>query len=132
MTDNKETVDVKEQENISLEDIFEKEAVFAPFVNIYETNDDFVLVANMPGVSKNDVKLKLEEGALSIFGKINYDETVNRKYILNEAGVGNYFRKFKISNSIDESKIDAKYENGQLVVTLPKHDRIKPRSINIK
>jgi HSP20 family protein len=132
MTDNKETVDVKEQENISLEDIFEKEAVFAPFVNIYETNNDFVLVANMPGVSKDEVKLKLEEGALSIFGKINYDEAVNRKYILNEAGVGNYFRKFKISNSIDESKIDAKYENGQLVVTLPKHDRIKPRAINIK
>jgi HSP20 family protein len=132
MTDNKETLDVKEQENISLEDIFEKEAVFAPFVNIYETGDDFVLVANMPGVSKDDVKLKLEEGALSIFGKINYDEAINRKYILNEAGVGNYFRKFKISNSIDESKINAKYENGQLVVTLPKHDRIKPRSINIK
>jgi HSP20 family protein len=132
MTDNKETVDVKEQENISLADIFQKEAVFAPFVNIYETSNDFVLVANMPGVSKDDVKLKLDEGALSIFGKINYDEAVNRKYILNEAGVGNYFRKFKISNSIDESKIDAKFENGQLVVTLPKHDRIKPRSINIK
>ncbi|MGB8320385.1 MAG: Hsp20/alpha crystallin family protein, partial [Ignavibacteriaceae bacterium] len=78
------------------------------------------------------VKLKLEEGALTIFGKINYDEAVNRKYILNEAGVGNYFRKFKISNSIDESKIDAKYENGQLVITLPKHDRIKPRAINVK
>ena len=132
MTDNKETLDIKEQGNISLEDIFEKEAVFAPYVNIYETKDDFVLVANMPGVSKDDVKLKLEEGALTIFGKINYDEVVNRKYILNEAGVGNYFRKFKISNSIDESKIDAKYENGQLVVTLPKHDRVKPRSINVK
>ena len=132
MTENKETLDVKEQESVSLEEIFENEAVFAPYVNIYETNDDFVLVANMPGVSKDDVKLKLEEGALTILGKINYDETVNRKYILNEAGVGNYFRKFKISNSIDESKIDAKYENGQLIVTLPKHDRIKPRSINVK
>ena len=132
MTENKETLDVKEQESVSLKEIFENEAVFAPYVNIYETNDDFVLVANMPGVSKDDVKLKLEEGALTILGKINYDETVNRKYILNEAGVGNYFRKFKISNSIDESKIDAKYENGQLIVTLPKHDRIKPRSINVK
>ena len=132
MTENKETLDVKEQESVSLKEIFENEAVFVPYVNIYETNDDFVLVANMPGVSKDDVKLKLEEGALTILGKINYDETVNRKYILNEAGVGNYFRKFKISNSIDESKIDAKYENGQLIVTLPKHDRVKPRSINVK
>lgn len=132
MTENQETLDVKEQENVSLEEIFEKEAVFAPFVNIYETNDDFVLVANMPGVSKNDLKLKLEENSLTIFGKINYDEAANRKYILNEAGVGNYFRKFKISNSIDQSKIDAKYENGQLIVKMPKHDRIKPRSINVK
>jgi HSP20 family protein len=132
MTDNKETVDLKEQEPVSLKDILEKEPVFVPFVNIYETGDNFILVANLPGVSKENVKLKLEEGYLSILGKINYGETANRKYILNEAEVGNYYRKFKISSGIDETKIDAKYENGQLIVILPKHDRVKPRSISVK
>jgi HSP20 family protein len=132
MTDSKETLNLNEQDTTSFKDVLEKEPVFVPFVNIYETADNFVLSANMPGISKENVKLKLEEGSLSIFGKINYDEAANRKYILNEAGVGNYYRKFKISSSIDETKIDAKYERGQLVVTLPKHYRVKPRSINIK
>jgi len=61
----------------------------------------------MPGVVRNDVKLKLEEGSLSIFGKVNYEELKNRKYILNENEVGNFFRKFRISNSVDETKIEA-------------------------
>ena len=86
----------------------------------------------MPGVNKENVKLKLEEESLTIFGKINYDEAVSRKYVLNENAVGNYYRKFRISNSIDETKISAKYENGQLIVNLPKHDRLKPRTINIQ
>ena len=56
----------------------------------------------------------------------------NRKYILNENEIGNYYRKFRISNSVDETKIEARFENGQLIVKLPKHDRIKPRTIDIK
>lgn len=129
MTDNKEKVDVKE--NNSLETNLRNEVNYAPFVNVYEEKDDYVLVANMPGVSKDGVKLKVEDSILTISGKTNYNEAVNKKYILNEAEIGNYYRKFKLSNSIDESKIDAKYENGQLTIYLPKHDRIKPRDISI-
>src|SRR5690554_4190655 len=130
MTDNKEVVSVKQ--NQDWEKILETEAVVAPLVDIYETDDDFILSASMPGVAKDDVQLKLEENSLSIFGKVNYDELSKRKYILNENEIGNYYRKFNISNSIDESKIEARFENGQLVVKLPKHNRIKPRTIEIK
>ena len=131
MSDNKDLVAVKGKEQ-NWEEVLETEAVVAPFVDIYETDDDFVLMAGMPGVSRDNVKLKLEEGSLSIFGKVNYDELKNRKYILNENEVGNYYRKFRISNSVDESKIEARFDNGQLIVNLPKHDRIKPRTIEIK
>jgi len=131
MSDNKDMVSLKEKEQ-SWEEVLDSEAVIAPFVDIYENDDDFVLVANMPGVARNDVKLKLEEGSLSIFGKVNYDELKNRKYILNENEVGNFFRKFRISNSVDETKIEARFDNGQLILKLPKHDRIKPRTIEIK
>jgi HSP20 family protein len=131
MSDNKDLVAVKDKEQ-NWEEVLETEAVVAPFVDIYETDDDFVLMAGMPGVSRDNVKLKLEEGSLSIFGKVNYDELKNRKYILNENEVGNYYRKFRISNSVDESKIEARFDNGQLIVNLPKHDRIKPRTIEIK
>lgn len=130
MTQTQE-VDVKQQEKQSWETIVENERSFAPFVDIYETKDEFVLSANMPGVSKENVGLKTEEDSLVIFGKINYKDAVNRKYILNESEIGHYYRRFKISDSIDTSKIQAKMENGQLIISLPKHDRIKPRTIKI-
>ncbi|OGU27106.1 MAG: hypothetical protein A2057_06845 [Ignavibacteria bacterium GWA2_35_9] len=131
MTDNKDIVTVKDKEQ-NWEEVLETESVVAPFVDVYETDDDFHLVANMPGVTRDDVKLKLEEGSLSILGKVNYKDLKNRKYILNENEIGNYYRKFRISNSVDETKIEARFENGQLTVRLPKHDRIKPRTIEIK
>ena len=131
MSDNKDIVAVKDNEQ-NWEEVLETESVVAPFVDVYETDDDFHLVANMPGVARDDVKLKLEEESLSIFGKVNYNDLKNRKYILNENEIGNYYRKFRISNSVDEAKIEARFENGQLTVKLPKHDRIKPRTIEIK
>ena len=131
MSDNKDIVAVKDKEQ-NWEEVLETESVVAPFVDVYETDDDFHLVANMPGVTRDDVKLKLEEESLSIFGKVNYKNLKNRKYILNENELGNYYRKFRISNSVDETKIEARFENGQLTVKLPKHDRIKPRTIEIK
>jgi len=124
------STEVKEEQKTWL-DILESQRSVAPLVDIYETDNDFVLVANLPGVSKENIHLKLEENALSIFGKIKYEETINRKYLLNENIIGNYFRRFRLSNNIDQSKIDAKYENGQLFINLPKHERIKPRTINI-
>lgn len=131
MTENKEIINVQAPDGTKWEEILRKEVSIAPVVDIYETNDEFVMIANMPGISRNDVQLKLEDGSLLIFGRINYKEFLNRKYILNEAEIGHYFRRFRIADSIDESKISAKYENGQLVVSLPKHERIKPRTIDI-
>ncbi len=128
---NNETVEVKEEKQ-SWEDLLTNEGSYAPLVDIYETNDEFVLTADMPGVRKEDVNLKIEEGSMLIFGKIDYQEVLNRKFILKEKETGHFFRKFKISETIDESKVSAKFENGQLMVVLPKHDRVKPRTISIK
>jgi HSP20 family protein len=131
MNDKKnQIVEVKEVHS-SWESILETENSYAPLVDIFETNDEFVLTADMPGVSRDEVSLKLEDGSMLLFGKIDYKNVINQKYILKEKEIGHFFRRFKISDTIDESKISAKFENGQLVVTLPKHERIKPRTINI-
>ena len=130
MTDNKEMVEIKDKK--SWDEALENEPWVAPLVDIYETADEYYLTANIPGVSKENVKIKLEEGFLVIMGRVNVDETKNRKYVLNEIEEGNYYRRFKISESIDEQKIDAKLENGILSVKLPKHERVKPKSIEIK
>lgn len=129
---NKDIISIKESDHTSIEELLDKENVIAPLTDIYETEDEFVLTANMPGVSRENIQIKLEDTSLAIFGRIKFSEAIKRNYILNENEIGNYYRKFNISNSIDETRIEAKYENGQLILNLPKHDRVKPRTINIR
>lgn len=131
MTANKELINIKDNRNSGWEDAFETGKCVAPFIDIYETDDDFVMIVSLPGVRRDNVKVKMETNSLMIFGKVNYEEIINRKYVLNESEKGNYFRKFNISDSIDQSKIEAKYENGQLTLMLPKKENVKPRNIEI-
>ncbi|MCW8809814.1 MAG: Hsp20/alpha crystallin family protein [Ignavibacteriaceae bacterium] len=131
MSQNKEIIAVKNLNNNSIEEILRTQESVSPSSDIYENPDEFILVANMPGVSRNEIQVKVINDSLNIFGKINYDEAVSRDYILNENEIGNYFRKFKISDAIDKTKINAKYDNGQLMVTLPKLEKAKPRKIEI-
>lgn len=130
MSEVKEAVEVKQR--TSWDDALESESWIAPLVDIYETKDDYFLSAQMPGVKKEDVKIKLEEGNLVIMGRIDYETTISYKYALKETETGNYYRRFKISDSVDESKVDAKLENGILSVKLPKQERVKPKTIEIK
>ena len=130
MAETKEMTQTKDLNN--LEEILEKEPVVAPLISIYETEDDFVLTAEMPGVDKNDVKIKLEDENLVILGKVNTEEIRKRNYILKESNSGNYFRRVKLSESIDVDKISADFINGELTVHLPKHERVKPKTIEIK
>jgi len=85
----------------------------------------------MPGVVRDNVKVRVEDDMLIMFGAIQYEEAINRNYFLNEQKIGNYYRKFKISDSVDQSKVEARYDNGQLVVNLAKNEKVKPRTIDI-
>mgnify|MGYP001028952386 CR=1 FL=1 len=114
------------------DEALENESWIAPLVDIYENEDNYYLTANMPGVKKENVKIKLEEGSLILMGRIDYEEELNRKYVMKETETGNFFRRFKIDESIDGEKIDAQFEAGRLIVTLPKHERVKPKTIEIK
>jgi HSP20 family protein len=131
MSENKEIVAVKNFTNYSIDEILRKQNSILPSSDIYENADEFILVANMPGVSRNEIQVKVIDDSLIIFGKINYDEVITRDYILNENEIGNYFRKFRISDTINKTKINAKYDNGQLIVHLPKNESLKPRTIDI-
>ncbi len=129
MEETKELTQVEEKR--SWEEAIEKECWVAPLIDIYETNDDYFLVANMPGVKKEDVKIKIEEGDLVIMGRVNQSEEQSKKYLMKEIDPSNYYRKFKLSESVDETKIVAKLVNGRLEVHLPKVERVKPRTIEI-
>jgi HSP20 family protein len=132
MSENNNEVIKVDEDKKSWESVFDTECCYTPLVDIFETDDAFILSADMPGVKKENVSLKLEDGSMMLFGKINYNEELNRRYILKEKETGHFFRKFKIADSIDKSKISANFADGRLTVSLPKHERIKPRIINIK
>ena len=131
MSENKEIIAVKELNYNSIDEILRRENNVQPATDIYENNDEYVLIANMPGVSRSEIQVKVIDESLIIFGRINYSEALNKDYILNENEIGNYFRKFKIADSIEKAKISAKYDNGQLIVNLPKSEKVKARTIDV-
>lgn len=131
MSEKKELVAVNHYNSDSINELLKTQNSISPVVDIFETENDYFLIANLPGVERSNIQVKLDDKSLIVFGKINFEEAVNRKYILNEKEIGNYFRSFKISDSINKEKINARYDNGQLIVILPKHDKVKPRKIDI-
>ena len=131
MSENKEIIAVKELNYNSIDEILRRENNVQPATDIYENNDEYVLIANMPGVSRSEIQVKVIDESLIVFGRINYSEALNKDYILNENEIGNYFRKFKIADSIEKVKISAKYDNGQLIVNLPKSEKVKARTIDV-
>ncbi len=129
--ENKEMVPVKEKGTNLINELLNTQNYISPLVNIYETDDEFVLTANIPGVVRDNVKVRVEDDTLIMFAAIQYEEATKRNYILNEDEIGNYYRTFKISDNVDQSNIEAKYDNGQLVVNLQKKEKVKPRKIDI-
>jgi len=129
MTDEKAIVKVEEKS--SWDAAFENESWVAPKTNIFETAENYFLTTDMPGVSKKNVKVEMEKGSLLVMGRIDYENVSIRKFVLQENEFGNFYRKFNISDSVDSTKIEARFDNGQLVVTLPKHERVKPKNIVI-
>ncbi len=106
---------------------------FIPAVDIYEDDKSVTLLAEMPGISKNGVEVKLDDGSLLIEGSIpDDDKTADRTILLQEFEAGNYIRKFTVSETIDQDKIKAVMSNGILKLVLPKIQPAKPKKIEIK
>jgi len=105
--------------------------VFLPSVDIYENQDALVLVADMPGVDSDGIELGLEDYELTIRGGIKEEET-DITPIYSEYQTGDYYRRFTLSNIIDQEKIEATIKDGVLKVTLPKAEALKPRKIEVK
>ena len=105
---------------------------FTPKVDIWETEAGYNLEVEMPGVDKNGVDVKLEEGVLSILGRVEQEGTNGFEKVYSEYESGNYERQFQISEVIDESNIKATINNGILQLELPKRESAKPKRIEVK
>ena len=105
--------------------------VFTPAVDIFETETALTLLADMPGVASNDVNIDLREDVLTITGQVKPFEGEEEKDVLVEFDVGRFHRQFALSETIDQSRIEAKLADGVLRLTLPKAAKAVPRKIAI-
>jgi HSP20 family protein len=104
---------------------------FAPRVDIYETDHELVLLADLPGARSDEIDLRYERGELTLQGTVK-PRQASGHLVLGEYEVGDFYRVFQIHESIDASKIEAEHKNGVLTVHLPKAESAKPKQVAIK
>ncbi|MBC7362543.1 MAG: Hsp20/alpha crystallin family protein [Candidatus Aminicenantes bacterium] len=108
------------------------QSTWSPAVDIYETENELVLTAELPGVDEKDVEIKIEDNTLTLKGERKFEkETKEENYHRIERAYGSFFRSFSLPNYIDQEKISAEYENGLLRIHMPKKAEVKPRKVKI-
>jgi HSP20 family protein len=105
---------------------------FLPNTDIFETEDALTLVLEMPGVDRGNIDVSVENGVLTVEGKINFDKYEGLQPVYSEYNVGPYRRSFRISSRIDQDKIKAEIRDGVITLVLPKAEEAKPRRIEVR
>ncbi|BBO84989.1 molecular chaperone [Desulfosarcina ovata subsp. sediminis] len=131
MADSKELQVKGKQEAASPAEQTRPGVVFRPDVDIFEDEQRITLLADMPGVAPGDVTIDINDNVLSISGEVKPFEEGNESDVLIEFEIGRYHRQFTLSEVIDQSRIEAKLENGVLRLTLPKAEKAIPRQITV-
>ena len=107
-------------------------SVFTPAVDIFETDKEITLLADMPGVKAADLNIDLRDDTLTLTGGVAPFEGPQEEDILIEYEVGTYYRQFSLSEVMDQGKIDAQLSDGVLRLRLPKVEKATPRKITVK
>ena len=108
-------------------------AGFVPAVDIIERDNEYVLEAEVPGLKKDEIRIDLKDGVLTISGERKYeDEEKKDKYTRVERCYGSFTRSFTLPDHVETDKIDASYKDGVLSVTLPKGEKARPKAIDVK
>ena len=103
-----------------------------PSVDVVESKDAITLKAELAGMDPNDISLEVEDNVLTVSGERRFEEEVDEeKYYRIERRYGSFSRSIALPQGADPDKIDAEYENGVLVVTVPKMETAKPKRISV-
>lgn len=113
-----------------------KEAIvvadWAPSVDVSETDGAYQIKAEIPDVKKENVKVTLEDGVLTIQGERKFEkEEQGKKYHRVERSYGSFVRSFTLPDLVDEAKVKAEFKDGLLNLTLPKSEKVKPKAIEV-
>ena len=105
---------------------------FTPAVDIFETDREITVLADIPGVKAKDLTIDVRDDVLSLAGDVDAPEHPDEVGVLREYETGKYIRQFTLSEVIDQSKIEADLTDGVLRLTLPKIEPAMPRNITVK
>lgn len=105
--------------------------VYTPDVDIFESETNITLLADMPGVTTEKMAIELRDDVLTLTGEAETDGEASEEPIVMEYGVGKYYRQFTLSEVIDQAKITAELKDGVLRLVLPKVEKATPRKITV-
>jgi HSP20 family protein len=105
---------------------------WAPAVDIYETENELVIKADLPDVNPQNLDIRVENNILTIRGERKFESKVNEdNYLRVERAYGSFSRSFSLANSVKTDAIKADYQNGVLTLSLPKREEAKPKQIKV-
>ena len=110
----------------------EMRRTYIPRVDIVESEDDILVLADMPGVDENAVDITLEKNSLTINGYVSSDLEKSYQLVYSEYSPGNYHRTFNLAQGVDQENIQATVKHGVLRLTLPKSAEVKARKISVQ
>ena len=130
---------LQEQVNRLFEDSFSRSrsghaelASWAPAVDVYETENELVVKADLPDVQEKDIDVRVENNTLTIRGERKFsNEVQDDNYLRIERAYGTFTRSFSLPNTVNTEAIKADYRNGVLSVSMPKREETKPKQIKI-
>ena len=105
--------------------------VFMPVTDIFETDQALTLTLEMPGVARDRVEVRVENGVLMIEGRIDFVPYEGLRPVYTEYNVGHYTRSFQLSSKIEQEGISAALKDGVMTLVLPKVEKAKPRKIQV-
>ena len=131
-TENKE-IKVREKQEVAQPAEQTRPGVyFTPSVDIFESEKEITLLADMPGVKADDLVIDLRDDTLTLEGGISPLENDKEEPIYEEYTTGRFYRQFSLSEVIDQSRIDAQLTDGVLRLSLPKVEKATPRKITVR
>lgn len=108
-------------------------ADWSPAVDISETDKEYIMNVELPEVKKEDVKVTFQDGVLIVQGERKQEkEEKGRKYHRLERSYGSFVRSFTVPDAVDEAKVTAEFKDGMLNLRLPKSEKARPQSIDVK
>ncbi|HVA71536.1 MAG TPA: Hsp20/alpha crystallin family protein [Candidatus Limnocylindrales bacterium] len=129
---------LQEQVNRLFESTFPRQGdqstltAWAPAVDVYETENELVIKADLPEINDKDLDIRVENNMMTIHGERKFEQHVKEdSYLRMERAYGSFSRSFSLPNSVNTEAIKADYKNGVLTVTLPKRAESKPKQVKI-